>query len=1042
MTATQRHTNTICFAISLLATLFSTPAFAQYSLVDNAVQTGPNTFRLTKDSLWQNGSAWNTTKIDLTNDFDFYFDLYFGTKDGIGADGITFTIQQEGTGAGAAGQGLGAGGVKPSLSVEYDTFNNTPYDLNSDHIAIQRDGDQNHSTTNNLKPPVQANLNSANIEDGLWHSTRVIWTASSKTLMVYFDCELRQTYTGDIVHDIFKDNANVYYGFTAATGGSHNEQRVRDIHKLPTMRIDTTICAGSSIKMDLSGADTYSWTPNYAITGTSIPNPTLTPTTSTMYIVTISNKCETWKDTINVTVNPKPIVDLGNDISICIGDPAITLDAGNPGSTYKWTTPDASNESTQTITKDLAGFYTAVVTDINGCKNFDLFKLNVNPLPTIATLDQTVCQGQTATFDAGVFKAYKWGNNTTLKTFSTSTAGNYSIQVTDAKGCKNSKSLILNVNPLPLIAMNNQSICNGSSTNFDAGNTGSTYVWSGLGIGTAQTTAASIAGTYTVTVTSVNNCSAAGSAILSLNPLPIIPIKDTSVCIGSSTSFNAGNAGSIFVWSGQGTGNAQSTAAASPGTYTVQVTNTNNCSASGSAILSLKSLPIVAIANQSICSGSSTTFDAGNIGCTYIWSGLGNGTAQSTSATAAGTYTVQVTNTDNCVATSSATLSLKALPIVSIADQSICNGASTTFDAGNAGASYIWSGQGTGTAQSTIASTSGIYTVSVTDINNCTAMGSAQLNITQAMSLNLGNDTAICAGSSVKLSSNLIDPNFTYLWSDNETTSSIQVATSGTYSMVTTDKTSHCIASDDIVLTVILYPLLDLGADIKICQGENVQLDSKITSGTILWSTLETTPSINIDFADTIRVVAFNDILCPVFDTIVSTVVPMPISTLLGDTSLCFLDQPSVSLNAGNTADNYQWENGPNTPILSIDKEGTYNVTISNANFCSITDQVTVKEICPTSVFVPNAFTPFNEDGVNDFFKVKGSNLTNFHLMGFNRWGELLFESFDIDKGWDGSYKGRPVQIDVYVWKLNVEPKYNSDVALPSKLMGTIAVVK
>ncbi len=62
--------------------------------------------------------------------------------------------------------------------------------------------------------------------------------------------------------------------------------------------------------------------------------------------------------------------------------------------------------------------------------------------------------------------------------------------------------------------------------------------------------------------------------------------------------------------------------------------------------------------------------------------------------------------------------------------------------------------------------------------------------------------------------------------------------------------------------------------------------------------------------------------------------------------------------------------------------------------------------------------------------------------MVFNRWGELQFESFDINKGWDGSYKERPVQIDVYVWKLNAEPKYNSVVALPSKLMGTIAVVK
>jgi gliding motility-associated-like protein len=100
--------------------------------------------------------------------------------------------------------------------------------------------------------------------------------------------------------------------------------------------------------------------------------------------------------------------------------------------------------------------------------------------------------------------------------------------------------------------------------------------------------------------------------------------------------------------------------------------------------------------------------------------------------------------------------------------------------------------------------------------------------------------------------------------------------------------------------------------------------------------------------------------------------------------------------------------------IIQVDQPGTYSVILTNAQ-CILSDTIIIDgTVGGGIVYAPNSFTP-NRDNLNDIFLPKGDNITEYHLMIFNRWGQCIFESNDINNGWNGTYQDRPVQEDTYV---------------------------
>lgn len=219
-----------------IATFISQVSMAQFTVNGNAsdisTKKAPTSFRLTPDVVNQKGNVWNNTKIDIKNNsFVLTFQANFGTKDGSGADGIGLVFHNDtrgvkALGAGTEGKYIGFKDVKPSLGIEFDTYDNSTAsgDISTDHISINKNGSTD--AINQLTKPVAARANSGNIEDGAMHNVRVEWEALSRTFSVYFDGSLRQMYTNDVVNTIFGGNGSVFWGFTSSTGGSTNQHAV------------------------------------------------------------------------------------------------------------------------------------------------------------------------------------------------------------------------------------------------------------------------------------------------------------------------------------------------------------------------------------------------------------------------------------------------------------------------------------------------------------------------------------------------------------------------------------------------------------------------------------------------------------------------------------------------------------------------------------------------------------------------------------------------------------------------------------------------
>lgn len=221
----------ICLAVLLFfpyQLLFS----QTYIVNGSAAQNTCNCYTLTNESsTFQSGSVWNKTKMDLTQPFDFKFNVFLGCGDSPGADGMAFILQTQPSSLGLNGSGLGFANVSPSIGIALDTYqndfspdpNNNLADPSYDHISIQANGVARHG--DDLANPVPASATSSNIEDCRWHVLRITWNPDSKYLQTFFDGVFRLGAKVDLIHAIFGSATSVYWGFSAATGGEMNVQK-------------------------------------------------------------------------------------------------------------------------------------------------------------------------------------------------------------------------------------------------------------------------------------------------------------------------------------------------------------------------------------------------------------------------------------------------------------------------------------------------------------------------------------------------------------------------------------------------------------------------------------------------------------------------------------------------------------------------------------------------------------------------------------------------------------------------------------------------
>ncbi|MFA6057633.1 MAG: T9SS type A sorting domain-containing protein [Taibaiella sp.] len=358
--------------------------------------------------------------------------------------------------------------------------------------------------------------------------------------------------------------------------------------------------------------------------------------------------------------------------------------------------------------------------------------VNPNPVATITPSGTvTICSGATTTLTAGGGGTYQWrdaaGNisSATNGTYTTGTAGTYRvIATTTATGCKDTSAVVtLNVSPIPTVFIGNDTtFCSGNTLTLNAGNTGGTYLWDNAS--TNQTRNVTATGTYYVKVTNSSNCSKNDTINVTVNPTPVVNLgNDTNLCLGVNYVLNAGNPAASRLWDNGTTG--QTRTVTNTGTYYVRVTNGFNCTARDTVVTTFYSIPTVNLgSNQDVCEGVTVTLDAGNPGETYLWDNAS--TSQTRSVTTTGNYFVTVNNIANCRGSDTVQVTFHPLPIVDLGnDTAFCYGNTLTLNAGNPGASYLWSTNST--SQTINVNTTGNYNVVVTDIYSC--VGSDNINI-------------------------------------------------------------------------------------------------------------------------------------------------------------------------------------------------------------------------------------------------------------------------------------------------------------------------
>ncbi len=415
---------------------------AQFNLNGSARQISQRCFQLTDERLNIVGSIWDTTKINLNESFEVSLDLFFGCRDFDGADGIVFGFQPVGTSIGSVGEGIGFLNVTPSIGIEMDTYQNSNLnDPSFDHMAIIRNGDVNHSRSNTLAGPVSIGTN-GNIEDCQSHIIKVRWDATLKKLEASFDCKPLLSYTGDIVNDIFNGNPLVFWGFTAATGGSFNRQEVCLQY---TTFLDKPskqqLCKGDTIRLNASGGVKYKWTPSVGLSNDTIANPIAKPDITTTYRVIVLDRCGVeYKNEVELQVSGDPFAfNIGKDTLLCDGQ-TITLSATVP-KVFNYLWQDGLKDSVRTINK--AGSY-SVHLSRGFCIGDDTIQIKYLSPPSVKwPTDTFICEDKTLIINAKFdLTTYQWQDGSTLPEFLVQKSGIYSVTMKNKCGIKEQSIMV------------------------------------------------------------------------------------------------------------------------------------------------------------------------------------------------------------------------------------------------------------------------------------------------------------------------------------------------------------------------------------------------------------------------------------------------------------------------------------------------------------------------------------------------------------------------------------------------------------------------
>jgi len=721
-----------------------------------------------------------------------------------------------------------------------------------------------------------------------------------------------------------------------------------------------------------TGFSTYNWNGGQSAQSVTV-------SVNGIFTVTVSDATGCTGTAIaTASIPAAPTVSVSGNNNICAGT-ATDLNATAGLTAYLWNTGQVG----ASISASAAGTYTVTATDALGCTVVDDFLLSTVPAPQPQIGGPTVvCTNTSITLDAGAgFAAYAWSNALNSQFSIVNSNGTYTVTVTDATGCTGTDSqtvteatsILPDLTQLPYA-------CNGTQT-LDAGAGFTTYVWAGPNGQTAnsQTLTANSPGTYTVTVTSGVGCTGTGTLAVTIPPAPQVFVSGkTTFCQNDTATLTATPGFAAYAWAGPNgyTANSPEPTVNSTGVYTVTVTDALGCTDTESIAVTAQPLPQPQIAGPTICAGQSATFGTSQNFASYAWAGPNGYTANSQQPTAniAGVYTVTVTDANGCTGTDEAELVVNSNPVpTAIALPYACD-SQITLDAGTGFSTYAWAGPNgqTANSQQLTASSTGVYTVTVTDANGCTGTATAQANIPTPPQVDITGDTRLCPSETSVLTATAGLVNYVWAGPNGFAANSQQptVNSPGAYTVTATDNLG-CTATNMVLVENATPPTPQISGPAAICNNNPVTLSVAGGNFTqINWSTTEVTASINVGQVGIYTVTVTNADGCTASN---SQQVLAGGNVQPGITVFPYQCDQQITLLADTGFATYAWNNGGVLQPITVQQSGTYTVTTTDIVGCTATATVSVNipaqqqvditgdnQLCPSEVSTLTATSGFS----------------------------------------------------------------------------------
>ena len=734
------------------------------------------------------------------------------------------------------------------------------------------------------------------------------------------------------------------------------------------------------------------------------------------------------RDTIGVDVEPAPIFVLNTrDTTLCVGEDLDITVTQEQDVMYSWST----GEDGVTINVSEADDY-ILTADRGRCSVDTTISVSVLDLGTfdIGPADTTLCMGEVLNLDATLSGnvTYTWlPSNNGLPINQVTTDDQYQIEVSSGN-CSVSDVIDVTFDTPSNFELHqtagalDTTICAGTPLSYDQLNFPD-VIWSdfdGTELSTMSDFAITEAGSYELAVTN-GVCVTRDSIIVTVQSLPLLELQDTVLaCAGETITLGApGDPGVEYVWS---TGEMTNTIEVTQSDFYFVVARQNGCPNLDTTEVIFNALPdpvlpvdaficdgdsIVVFRLSSLVPGTMFNLISEPTGSAMITPGVDEFYAQEE-----GLYDLILTSRDDCELRDTFNLSLNPTPFFTLPDSTgLCDGASQllspTYENGApANVDFRWS-TADGNEEITVRTNNeGPVWLDATIDNpqgGCAWSDTTFVIVQEVPEITLDETATICSDSSLVLDATA--PGVSYLWSTGETTASIEVSEADTYSVVI--DINGCTDDSEIEVSTIQAPEVILGMDTVVCDGDAIMLTTGNPQWTTEWSTGETTSTITVSGGELISVMV-EDNGCTDTDDIMIELGELPELNLGDDIEICDLVGASLSVDAQGA--DILWSTGETVPTINVTEPGEISVMATSSEGCIAEDAIEVisRECSRFGLYVPNVFSRSAQEGNQRFVVTPSTSARiDFYEMNvYDRWGNLVFTSNDLEITWDGTISG------------------------------------